>query len=127
MAGDGPKVVSVVTLDGGDERSLLALAARLAGGLDAPLATAILESARECDVPVGDVDSLHETAGAGVAASVAGQAVVLGNAVLFGELGLSLDRLGGWPERMRRQGQQVLFVALDGRTVGILGVADAGF
>jgi Cu+-exporting ATPase len=119
-------VVSVVALDGCDESTLLSLAASLARGLETPLATAILESARERDVQIRDVDQLHDPTGTGVAASVAGQTVVLGNAAFFGNLGLSVEHLGDGPERLRQQGQHVLFVAVEGRTVGFLGVADAG-
>jgi cation transport ATPase len=54
-----------------------------------------------------------------------GHAVVVGDAVRFSELGLSIERLGEWPERLRQQGQRVTFVAVDGQTVGLLGVVDA--
>ena len=61
----------------------------------------------------------------GGTAVVAGHTVVLGNAASFSDLGLSIDNLGDWPERLRKRREQVLFVAVDGRTVGLLGVADA--
>ena len=121
-----PRVVSVVAVDGGDDSALLALAARLARGLEAPVATAIVESARERDIAIGHVDHFHQTARSGVAACVAGHTVVLGNSTLFADLGLSLEGLGEWPDRMKRQGQYVLFVAVDGRTVGFLGVMPGG-
>jgi cation transport ATPase len=62
----------------------------------------------------------------GRTALVAGHTVALGDAALFRELGLSTDNLGDWPERLRQRGEQVVFVAVDGRTAGFLGVADAG-
>jgi Cu+-exporting ATPase len=58
--------------------------------------------------------------------AVAGHTVVLGNAAFFSDLGLSIDTLGDWPERLRQRGEQVLFIAVDGRTAGFLGVVDAG-
>jgi cation transport ATPase len=51
--------------------------------------------------------------------------VVLGNAALFSDLGLSVESLGEWPERLRQRGQHVLFIAVDGRTAGFFGVVDA--
>jgi cation transport ATPase len=120
-----PRVVSVVALDGRDESALFALAASLATGLDTPLATAILESAREPDIQIRTVDGFHVTTRAGVAGSVAGHTVVLGNPALFADLGLSVESLGDWPERLRQRGQHVLFVAIDGRTAGFFGVVDA--
>jgi FtsP/CotA-like multicopper oxidase with cupredoxin domain len=118
------EVVSVVALDGRDETAILALAATLASGLDAPLAAAIVRSARERDIPFTSVDAHEARVGVGLAASVAGHAVVLGNATMFTDLGLSIDRLGNWSERLRQHGQHVLFVAVDGRTAGFLGVID---
>lgn len=124
MAEQGePRIVSVVSLDGRDEPGLLSLAAGLAPGLEDSLATAIFETVREREIPVTPIERIRETTSAGVAGSVAGHDVVLGNSALFAELGLSLDGLGDWPERMRRQGQQVVLVAVDGRTAGFLGVA----
>ena len=120
-----PRLVSVVALDGHDESAMLAFAASLAPGLESPLATAILDSARERDIHIRQVDRFRETPGAGVAASVAGHTVVLGNPALFSDLGLSVQSLGEWPERLRQRGQHVLFVAVDGRTTGFLGVVDA--
>ena len=55
-----------------------------------------------------------------------GHMVVVGDAQRFAELGLSIERLGDWPDRLRQRGQRVVFVAVDGQTAGLLGVVDAG-
>ena len=55
-----------------------------------------------------------------------GHTVVLGDAAHFAALGLSIERLGDWPDRLRQRGQRVVFVAVDGRTAGLLGVIDVG-
>jgi Cu+-exporting ATPase len=119
-----PTLVSIVALDGRGESALLALAAGAARGLDAPLGNAILDSARERNLDVGTVDLVRERSGAGAMASVDGKRVVVGDATLFTDLGLSIDRFGNWPERLRQRGQHVLFVAVDGHTAGFLGVAE---
>ena len=54
-----------------------------------------------------------------------GHSVVVGDAARFAELGLPIDRLGDWPDRLRQQDQRVVFVAVDGKTAGLLGVIDA--
>ena len=120
-----PTLVSIVALDGRTESDLLALAAGAARGLESPCGAAILESARERDVEVAAVDRLHDTGGTGVVASIDGHTVVVGNPALFSDLGLSVECLGSWPERLQQRGQHVLFVAVDGRTAGFLGI-DAG-
>jgi len=55
-----------------------------------------------------------------------GGAVVVGDTERFAELGLSIERLGDWPDRLRQRGQRVVFVAVDGQTVGLLGIVDVG-
>jgi cation transport ATPase len=56
--------------------------------------------------------------------AVDGRTVVVGDAGRFAELGLSIERLGDWPDRLRQWGQRVVFVAVDGQIAGVLGVAD---
>ena len=53
-----------------------------------------------------------------------GHQVALGNRALFAELGIGLGDLGQRAEALRRDGQTVMFVALDGQPAGLLGVAD---
>lgn len=119
-----PTLVSIVALGGRDDGALLALAAGAARGLEAPLGTAILESARERDVEIASLDRVQESADAGVVASINGTTVVVGTAALFTNLGLSVAAFGDWPQRLQQQGQQVLFVAVDGRAAGFIGVID---
>jgi Cu+-exporting ATPase len=121
-----PTLVSVVALDGRNESALLALAAGAASGLDARFGAAILDSARERDVEAADIDRVQEASTAGVVASIGGHTVVVGSKALFSDLGISLDGLGHCPDRLQQRGQDVLFVAIDGRTAGFLGVIDAG-
>lgn len=54
-----------------------------------------------------------------------GHTVVVGDAQRFAELGLSIEPLADWPDRLRQRGQRVVFVAVDGRTAGLLGVVDS--
>jgi P-type Cu+ transporter len=101
------KLVSLLALDGRNEAALLALAAGATDGIDAHLAAAICESARERHVqPSADE-----------------QPVVVAAAERFHELGIATDRFGDWPKQLRNQGQEVLFIAVNGRTAGLLGIA----
>ena len=54
-----------------------------------------------------------------------GHDLVVGDAQRFADLGLSIERLADWPDRLRQRGQRVVFVAVDGRTAGLLGFIDA--
>ena len=53
-----------------------------------------------------------------------GHQVALGNHTLFAELGIELGELVQRAEALRRDGQTVMFVALDSQPAGLLGVAD---
>jgi FtsP/CotA-like multicopper oxidase with cupredoxin domain len=118
------RLVSVVALDGLDESIVLAFGASLAAGLDTPLGAAILDSARERDIHVCAVDRFHDSPSNGVAGAVDGHSVVMGNAALFRDLDISLDSFGDWPDRLRQRGEQVLFLAIDGRTAAFFGIAN---
>ena len=124
MPTERPSLVSCVAFDGCDDATLLGFAASLAHGLEAPLATAILENAREHGIPIRHVAQFHAMTGTGVTGTVEGHSVVLGRSSLFAALGLSIDTVGDGPERLRRQGQSVLLVAVDGRTAGFLGIKE---
>ena len=119
-----PRLTSLVALDGTDEATLLSLAASLAGGLEPRIAGAIRESARESGARIGAAEGRREAGGSGVAATVDGRNVVLGPAAVFARLGISIEGFGDGPERLRRSGQQVLFVAIDGQATGLMGVTE---
>lgn len=120
-----PTLVSIVALDGRSETTLLALAAGAARGLEPALGAAILDSACDRDVAVAAAECVQATAGAGVVASIGAHRVVVGNTALLVDLGVDLGGIGDWPGRLQRRGQCVLFVAVDGRVAGFIGVADA--
>src|SRR5688572_9431839 len=119
-----PRLVSIVAVDGRDHFTLLALAASLARSLDTPVAAAIVQSAREREIEIRPVEQFQHATATGIAGTVAGHAVVLGTATLFRDLRISVDSLRDWPERLQRRGEQVLFVAIDGRATGFIGVAE---
>lgn len=96
------RVASVIALDGRTEADLLALVSEA------------LEIAR--------FERLDDAVPAGVSGRRNGHSLTVGNAAYFAALGLSIQPLCDWPDRVRKHGQQVLFVAVDGRTAGFLGI-----
>ena len=103
----------------------MAFAACLAPALGPAFATAIVEAARERDICLEAPEEADEVTPAGVAAAVKGRSVLVGNAALFNELDVSLDCLGDGPERLRRRGEHVMFVSVDGQVAGFFGVVHA--
>ena len=58
--------------------------------------------------------------------AASGHTVLVGDAQQFADIGLSIEALGDWPGRLQQRGQRVVFVAVDGRIAGLLGIIDAG-
>jgi P-type Cu+ transporter len=115
-----PKLVSV----GGDD-DVLRLAASLERASEHPLATAIVEGARERGIDqLPAVADFQSVTGKGVVGTVDGHQIVLGTAALLADRGVDAAPLVARAETLRREGQTVMLVAVDGRAAGLLGVAD---
>jgi Cu+-exporting ATPase len=119
-----PRLVSVAARPGLDEAELLRLAAGLERGSEHPLAAAIVAGARDRGVEPRSAGDFHSVTGKGVTGTVYGRVVALGNAALLAELGIDPGDLRERAEAGRREGQTVMFVAIDGLAAGLLGVAD---
>ena len=119
-----PKLNFVVSNDGYDEKSLLLYAASIERGSEHPLAAAIVAGAQEKGVTPKNADSFQSRTGKGVTGKVEGHAVALGNRALLDELRIDPGGLSAKAENMRKDGQTVMFVAVDGKAAGLLGVAD---
>ena len=119
-----PKLVSVEPTDGFDANKLLALGATLERGSEHPLASAIVEGARERGVSVTSAEQFESLTGRGVRGRVDGLNVALGNRKLLDELGVNPDKLSERAEALRTDGQTVMFVVVESKVIGMLGVAD---
>jgi len=119
-----PKLVTVVPAGGWDEPGLLRLAASLERGSEHPLAAAIVSGAHDRGVELAGTESFESVTGKGVKGRVDGRSVSLGNRNLFESLGIDPGELAGKAESLRKEGQTVMFVAVDGKAAGLLGVAD---
>ena len=119
-----PKLVAVETVDGFDEQKLLRLAASLERGSEHPLAAAIVGGAEERGINTAAVEEFQSITGKGVTGRIDGIKVALGNRKLLESLGIDAPALPDQEESMQAEGQTVMFVAADGRLVGLLGVAD---
>ena len=119
-----PKLVNVVPASGFDEKTLLHLAASIEMGSEHPLAAAIVAGAKEKDIAPSKVESFESLTGRGVTGMIDGRKIALGNRKLLEELGIEQGELPDKAETMRKEGQTAMFVAVDGKAAGLLGVAD---
>lgn len=119
-----PKLVEVVQSEGFDEKSILYLTASLERGSEHPLAEAIVAEADEKGLSLANVESFESITGKGVSGKVEGRDVALGNRKLLDDFGINPGALSERAESMRSDGQTVMFVAVDGKAAGLVGVAD---
>ena len=119
-----PKLLAVITTAQIVENSLLHLAASLERGSEHPLASAIVAGAEERGIKLTTASVFKSLTGRGVTGEVDGHMVSLGNPALIGELGINTSELATKAEALRREGQTVIFVAVDGQAVGLISVGD---
>jgi len=119
-----PKLASVVASDVADEETLLRLVATLERGSEHPLAAAIVKGAEERNVELSEAKDFNSVTGKGVTGRVDDRDVALGNRALMESLGVDVAQLVQRAEELRADGQTVMFVAVDGKLAGLVGVAD---
>ena len=118
-----PKLVTVKPSAGFSEADVLTYAAALERGSEHPLAAAILAGAEERGIDVAAASDFQSVTGKGVVGSASGRRVGLGNRALLE----SMDVVEPDPsaaEALRAEGQTVMYLAIDGKLAGLLGVAD---
>lgn len=119
-----PRLVSIVPAPGFEEARLLRLAASLERGSEHPLAAAIATGAQERGMVLAPVQDFRSLTGKGVTGRVEGATVALGNAALLSALEVEAGALAERTEALRREGQTVVFVVVEGKPAGLIGVAD---
>ena len=119
-----PQVSSIIALEGRSEADVLRLAATLEQGSEHPLAAAILSAARARDVQPARVTDFRAHPGKGIEGRVDGVHVALGNAAMMRDFGIAVETEARRADEMRRDGQTVMFVAVDRKPFGLIGVVD---
>jgi Cu+-exporting ATPase len=119
-----PKVVSIVPAPGYDENELLRLAATVERASEHPLADAIVRSANDRSLVLGEVEEFDSPTGKGAVGKVDGKSIVLGNANFLASVGVGTQSLEAEGERMRGDGATVINMAIDGKLAGLFAIAD---
>src|SRR5829696_911012 len=120
-----PELTDVVVWDGIGDVELLRLVASAERGSEHPLGEAIVRGAKRRGLSFFEVEGFEAVSGGGVRASVEGQEVLVGSRRFLSESGAHGDGLVARGEELAREGKTPVFVAVDGRPVGLLAVADA--
>ncbi|MBA4183533.1 MAG: copper-translocating P-type ATPase, partial [Acidobacteria bacterium] len=118
-----PRLQKVVALSDFTENEILKLAASLEKSSEHPLAEAIIKGAEERKIELTAVENFESVTGKGVFGSVDGRKILLGNTRLMADNGVDFSQ-NEKADELRALGQTVMFVAVNGKPAGLVGVAD---
>lgn len=120
-----PVVTDVKTLSSYSENELVLLAARLESGSEHPIASAIINRAKQIsNTEISPADSFENLSGHGVKGTLDGLTALIGNATLMQKNGMLSEEAEDVAKAFSSQGKTPLYFALDGKIVGIIAVAD---
>ena len=119
-----PKLVMVQATGGQDEDRMLSLVAAVERASEHPLAQAIVSGAESKGLDIASASDFESVTGEGVKARVGDADVAIGNGKFMQRLGAEDESLAVAAEKHRAEGQTAMFVAIDGKPAGIVGVAD---
>ena len=120
-----PKLAQVLPANGFSESKLLRLAASLEQSSEHPLAHAVVVAARERQIQLEAAKDFQSTTAGGVAGTVARRPVLVGKPAFLRESGVpDLTALETLAAPLQAEGATAIFVAIDGRSAGVLTVAD---
>jgi Cu+-exporting ATPase len=119
-----PSVTDVMATGKLDEAEVLKLAAIAEKNSEHPLGEAIIRGARQRGVDIPDAERFQSIPGHGVDAVWQGKKILLGNRKLMKEQGVPIEGMLAKVEALENDGKTAMFVATDGKLVGIIAVAD---
>ncbi len=119
-----PKLVSAVPLAGTTEDQLLRLAASLEQQSEHPLGAAVVAGATARHITLSAAQQVRAVPGKGLAGTVDGRPVAVGNGKLFEQLGIDATPFDAQLEQLRGEGATAVLVAVDGAAAGLLAIAD---
>ncbi|MBA4165753.1 MAG: copper-translocating P-type ATPase, partial [Erythrobacter sp.] len=119
-----PAVVAIETAEGFDSREVLRLAASLERSSEHPLALAIVRDAEAKGLAISEPGDVDQPVGKGITGIVDGHRLVAGNARFLEEQGISTAQLAQRADALRADGATAIFLGIDGRVAGAIGIAD---
>jgi len=119
-----PKVVTLQPFGGFDGGELLRKLASVERASEHPLAAAIVADALERKLALSPVTDFDSPLGKGVVGMVDGTRVVCGSGKFMAENGMDVAPLSAAAEATSVKAATVIFVGIDGRLAGFVGIAD---
>ena len=119
-----PKVVALAPNAGFTDDEVLRLAGSLERASEHPLAQAIIAAAQERRLNLSEPRDVDSPIGQGIFGTVDGRAVAIGNAGFLKRRGVEVGALQEQADALREDGATAIFVGIDGKAAGVIGIAD---
>jgi Cu+-exporting ATPase len=119
-----PALEKILASSGLSESELLVLAASIEQGSEHPLAAPIVSATAARGLQIPPAQGFRSITGKGVVGTVEGRAVAFGNQGMLDELAIDWSAVRDQAEALRKDGQTVMFLAVDGKVAGVISVAD---
>ncbi len=119
-----PEVTDIITISSETENDLLQLAATAERGSEHPLGEAIANGAKERGLELGEASLFHAIPGFGIEAVIGDKKVLVGTKKLMLTNDIAIDPLIERMEQLEHQGKTAMLVAMDGKLIGMIAVAD---
>lgn len=119
-----PKVTSIKVIGEIREEELFSLIGSLERESEHPLAHAIYQSAKDKGAIFQPVEKFNSITGKGATGVVSGKLLHVGNKALMNENSIALSEVEKTADKMREDGQTVMFVAVEKKMAALIGVSD---
>lgn len=120
-----PEVADAIAAHGVEREELVAIAASIEAKSEHPLARAVCAYAAGCGIKPMAVQGFEQVPGRGLAARLASQPVLAGNALMMADAGIDISFFADEAQSMADAGKTPLFIAYAGSLAGVVSVADA--
>jgi len=119
-----PKVSAIIPAPSFDATELLRMAASIEQPSEHPLADAIVAEAKTRGIALSNVTGFDSPAGKGVIGVFDGHDITIGRADFLEERGIYAEPVARQAEELRREGATAIFVGVDKKIAGVIGIAD---
>jgi len=120
-----PKVTACVLAEGWSEQQLIGIAASLEQSSEHPLARAVMDFAKEKSVKMEAVANFESITGGGIQGAINGKIILVGKQKFLEDSKTNLpEDLKNKANELQSKAQTVIWVSVDGKVAGILGISD---
>ena len=119
-----PEVTDILTAEPMTQDDILAAAGSAEKSSEHPLGEAIVRKAEERGIRLDDAVDFQAVEGLGITAAIAGKSILVGSASMMADRGIDSSGFRTAAEAFSSQGKTPVYVAVEGRTIGLVAVAD---